>query len=117
MAESTSDAQAPLPNSAADWEGHFNHSLDLLCIAGLDGYLKQVNPSWSRVLGWSRAELLAKPVVDFMHPEDRDNEHKTSRFSAEASTLFGLQHENVVRVLAGQPRIVLRNARAGGRMT
>jgi PAS domain S-box-containing protein len=56
----------------ADYSRLFNLSLDLLCIAGLDGYFKQVNPSWTRVLGWSREELLARPVADFMHPEDRE---------------------------------------------
>jgi PAS domain S-box-containing protein len=58
--------------TAADRERHFNHSLDLLCVAGLDGYFKEVNPSWTRVLGWSRSELLARPVEEFMHPEDRE---------------------------------------------
>ena len=50
----------------------FHHSLDLLCIAGFDGYFKEVNPSWTRVLGWTREELLARPVEDFMHPDDRE---------------------------------------------
>jgi PAS domain S-box-containing protein len=50
----------------------FELSLDLLCVAGLDGYFKEVNPSWTRVLGWSREELLSRPIVEFMHPEDRE---------------------------------------------
>ena len=50
----------------------FKLSLDLLCIAGLDGRFKQVNPSWTRVLGWSEEELLSRLVADFMHPEDRE---------------------------------------------
>jgi len=56
--------------SAADYQHLFDLSLDLLCIAGLDGYFRRVNPSWTRVLGWSEAELLAQPVVCFIHPED-----------------------------------------------
>jgi PAS domain S-box-containing protein len=70
MAEPSSATSAPL-QPAAGRERHFNQSLDLLCIAGLDGYFKEVNPSWTRVLGWTREELLARPVEDFMHPEDR----------------------------------------------
>jgi PAS domain S-box-containing protein len=66
-----SEQPVPLRNED-DRERHFNHSLDLLCIAGLDGYFKQVNPSWTRVLGWSRSELLARPVAEFIHPEDRE---------------------------------------------
>jgi PAS domain S-box-containing protein len=29
-----------------------------------------VNPSWERVLGWTRKELCAVPYTHFMHPED-----------------------------------------------
>jgi hypothetical protein len=43
--------------------------------------------------------LPASFALKLMHAEDRDDAHKLSRFSAEASTLFHLQHENVVRVL------------------
>ncbi len=56
----------------ADYNRLFNRSLDLICIAGLDGYFKRVNPSWTRVLGWTEEELLSRPVEHFMHPEDRD---------------------------------------------
>lgn len=54
-----------------DYDRLFRLSLDLICVAGLDGYFKRVNPSWTRVLGWSEAELLSRPVQEFMHPDDR----------------------------------------------
>lgn len=46
-------------------------TLDLLCIAGLDGYFKFLNPAWAAALGWTLEELKARPLLDFVHPDDR----------------------------------------------
>lgn len=79
MSAPTASASSASPRSSSpgayagtERDRLFEHSLDLLCIAGLDGYFRQVNPSWTRVLGWTEAELLSRPVHDFMHPDDRE---------------------------------------------
>lgn len=48
----------------------FEHSIDMLCVAGYDGYFKVLNPAWSKTLGWSKEELLSKPWLDFVHKDD-----------------------------------------------
>ncbi len=48
----------------------FELSRDLHCLAGFDGFFKQVNSSFCRVLGYSEAELLSRPFVEFVHIDD-----------------------------------------------
>ncbi len=57
--------------SEAEYAPFFAASLDLLCIAGTDGYFKRLNPAWTTVLGWSIDQLEAQPFHEFVHPDDR----------------------------------------------
>lgn len=58
-------------------------ALDLFCIADFDGYFRWVNPAWERTLGWKSEELLGRPYVEFVHPDDRDRTTNEARAIAE----------------------------------
>jgi PAS domain S-box-containing protein len=49
----------------------FTLAPDMLGVAGFDGRLRQLNASWERTLGLSAQELSARPVFEFLHPDDR----------------------------------------------
>lgn len=45
---------------------------DMLSIADLEGRFLRVNPAFEETLGWSEKELLSRPFLDFVHPDDRE---------------------------------------------
>lgn len=48
----------------------FSAGMDMMVVAGLDGYFRRCSPKWSEVLGWSDEELTSRPWLDFVHPDD-----------------------------------------------
>jgi PAS domain S-box-containing protein len=71
-----------------DYEKILNMSQDLICVAGMDGYFKYVNPVWERTLGYPREELLTRPFLDFIHPDDHQkNDEEVARLASGKLTL------------------------------
>ena len=61
-----SPASSPSPT-----DRFFDLSVDMLCLAGVDGYFKVLNAAWAETLGYEDGELLARPFVSFVHPDDQ----------------------------------------------
>ncbi|MES2730790.1 MAG: PAS domain S-box protein [Bacteroidota bacterium] len=53
-------------------EVFFEMAIDMVCVAGFDGYFKQLNTVWEEVLGFSHQELMAQPFLSFVHPDDQE---------------------------------------------
>jgi len=66
-------AAPKLPRSDREVDLFFRLSRDLLAIADFKGYFQRVNPAWEQALGWTPEELLARPYLDFVHPDDRES--------------------------------------------
>jgi PAS domain S-box-containing protein len=60
-----------MPDPALE-ERFFEINIDLLCQLDFNGYFKRLNPAWERTLGWTRAELMSRPFIEFVHPDDRE---------------------------------------------
>jgi PAS domain S-box-containing protein len=57
-------------NSPDDFSSFFEQTPDLVCIADKKGFFKNVNTSVVNKLGYSKAEILSRPIVSFIFPED-----------------------------------------------
>jgi PAS domain S-box-containing protein len=49
----------------------FDLSLNLLATINFDGYFTRLNPAWEQTLGFTHDELMARPFIDFVHPDDQ----------------------------------------------
>lgn len=62
--------EAALQQKTEELEAFFSSTIDLLCIANLDGYFLRLNPEWEQTLGYRLPELEGRCFLDFVHPED-----------------------------------------------
>jgi PAS domain S-box-containing protein len=46
-----------------NFDNFFKISADFICIAGFDGYFKKINPTVSKVLGFTEEELYSRPLA------------------------------------------------------
>jgi PAS domain S-box-containing protein len=83
-------AEKALVQRTEELDQFFNVSLDLLCIANTDGYFLRLNPAAERILGYTREELMAKRLLDFVHPDDlnRTQEAVSTLASQQRVTFF-----------------------------
>jgi PAS domain S-box-containing protein len=45
-------------------------SVDMIGIAGVDGFFKNINPAFQKILGYTEEEFLSRSYLDYIHPED-----------------------------------------------
>ena len=53
-----------------EWDWFFEHSKDALFVAGMDGFFKRVNHSFTETLGYTKEELITYPLTKYLHPDD-----------------------------------------------
>ncbi|MGU3657517.1 MULTISPECIES: PAS domain-containing protein [unclassified Methylobacterium] len=81
---------------------------DLMGTAGLDGFLKSVNPAWARMLGWTEAELLGRPFATFIDPDDHAEAAAVVGRLAAGERVAGFVDRVLTR--AGDRRVVMWTA-------
>lgn len=71
---------------------HFDLSLDMISIAGFDGCFKSVNPAFERSLGYRPEELVGRPFLDFVHPDDRERTEREAASLADGAKTVQFQN-------------------------
>ena len=66
--------------------------LDAVCVVDPQGRYLYVNAGYERIFGYSAAEVLGKPLIDLVHPDDRERTLQAAR-----------------EVMDGQPKLHFRN--------
>ena len=96
------------PPKETDLREFVDLTLNLLCIAGTDGYFKHLNPAWETTLGYTREELLSHPYLEFVHPDDR--QATLAEAASIASGRSTLSFENRYRCKDGSYKWLLWSA-------
>jgi PAS domain-containing protein len=70
---------------------YFTLASEMVTVAGFDGYWTRVNPAVEAVLGYSEREALARPVMELVHPDDRERSEQETRRVVEGATAHGVE--------------------------
>src|SRR5262249_62334381 len=87
---------------------YFNMSLDLLCIATVDGHFKRLNLAWKETLGFEPEELMDRHYLSFVAPADKAASAEAASHLAEGVDL--VHFENRYRAKDGSYRWLLWTA-------
>src|SRR5215471_1719972 len=73
----------------------FDLSGDLLCMVGMDGRFRRLNPAWERVLGFRVDELQGRQWTELMHPDDQERARaQRDRLAHEPTVFFENRYRN-----------------------
>jgi PAS domain S-box-containing protein len=103
----SSSSLAGIPEEA--WQLFYKHTPDMLCVIGDDKKFKLVNPTWSKVLGWSEDEFLNMGFLDLVHPDDLEETKATARKHRDAKETAN-SYQNRYRCKDGSYRWLLWHA-------
>lgn len=98
--ERTADLQREVEErrqAQTELDRFFTLSLDLLCIADFQGRFQRLNPAWEKTLGYKTEELLARPYLDFVHPDDREATRVVAERVAAGAEIISFENRYMCR--------------------
>ena len=73
----------------------FNLSPDLIAVANFERHFTRVNPAAEQILGYTQDELLERPYLDFVHPDDRERTAAESAAIGQGKTTLSFENRYV----------------------
>ena len=70
----------------------FQLSIDMMCVADFDYRFRRINPAWEKTLGYSQEDLLAKPYLDLVHPDDLEATRHAADGLEAGSNVFSFEN-------------------------
>jgi PAS domain S-box-containing protein len=67
---------AEIEERSAELDRFFNLSIDMISVVTSEGYIKRINPAFSKASGYSKSDLLSEPLLNLIHPDDLKNTRK-----------------------------------------
>ncbi len=101
-------------NAEKENELIFNTSLDLLAILDYDMKFVRISPQWGKCLGWSEQELLGHQLMEFVHPDDKENDLDAIDILTSEGVIMGyenrlFQKDGTIRWFAWNAQVVEEN--------
>lgn len=69
----------------------FEVSLDMLCVTDFGGCFKELNPAWTKSLGWAADELKKNPWIELVIEEDRQAAAEATERLMNGENLVGFE--------------------------
>jgi PAS domain S-box-containing protein len=101
LLDRTASLEASVEQQAMERHLLWRNSQDLLAVIGPEGRVRDMTPSWERLLGQPVRDVIGHPLFDFIHPDDAV-ETRQSLAGARAST--PTQFDNRIRHANGSYR-------------
>jgi len=81
-----SSLEKQVAERTADRNRLWQLSTDIMLVARFDGTVIAVNPAWTTLLGWPKAELVGRNLFELIHPADLDASTSSIRSVSEGTT-------------------------------
>ena len=81
-----------LKQAESDRQKIFEVSLDMLCVIDFAGHFKELNPAWTRTLGWTAEEMKKKTWLDLVDPEDLDSSLAINQRLHQGESVIGFEN-------------------------